>query len=228
MCAQARRRFTQAIHMVVHSNLFSCLVGRCWPRRRLVAVPVPRPDPGRRQADRQHLPGAPGKLAVRSSITTRGFALARVITAPRPPGFLAVRSGRADAAPATARHPVLRASAPRSCTSCCRAAAPTLTASGCGAPLRGSRPCSVVTQIIAAASGVPTLAKTFLPGRIRQGPSMYEIEGPCPASPRPGRQLAGSAGAARRPRCQVPVRGAGLPAPPTFPRLPPRGTRFPR
>ena len=42
-------------------------------------------------------------------------------------------------------------------------------------------------------------AKAFRPGRIRKGPSMYEMEGPCPASlPRAG-QLPGLAGAARRP-----------------------------
>ena len=33
-------------------------------------------------------------------------------------------------------------------------------------------------------------SKTFLPGRIRQGPSMYEMEGPCPASPRQVRPVA--------------------------------------
>ena len=42
-------------------------------------------------------------------------------------------------------------------------------------------------------------AKAFRPGRIRKGPSMYEMEGPFPASlPRAG-QLPGLAGAARRP-----------------------------
>jgi hypothetical protein len=52
----------------------------------------------------------------------------------------------------------------------------------------GTSPCSAGLQIIAA--GIPAVAggagpgKTFLPGRIRHGPSMYEMEGPCPASPR--------------------------------------------
>ena len=42
-------------------------------------------------------------------------------------------------------------------------------------------------------------AKAFRPGRIRKGPSIYEMEGPFPASlPRAG-QLPGLAGAARRP-----------------------------
>jgi len=59
--------------------------------------------------------------------------------------------------------------------------------------------------------------KTSCRGRIRQGPPMYEMEGPCPASPAPR--------AARR--CQVPVRRAGFPAPPTFPGWPPGRCPFP-
>ena len=63
----------------------------------------------------------------------------------------------------------------------------------------GPRPCCVLTPDHGGwhpgVAGVPTLAKTFLPGRIRQGPSMYETEGPCPASPH---RLV-FAGAARRP-----------------------------
>ena len=72
-----------------------------------------------------------------------------------------------------------------------------------GAAARGPRPCSVVTPDHRGRhSGGCRRAgpgKTFLPGRIRQGPSMYEMEGPCPASPRQAGQLAGLAGAARRP-----------------------------
>ena len=64
------------------------------------------------------------------------------------------------------------------------------------------------------------------PGRIRQGPSMYEMEGPCPASPH---RLA-SCPAVPTPRAarrgQVPARETGLPAPPTFPGSPPGGARF--
>jgi len=69
-------------------------------------------------------------------------------------------------------------------------------------------------------------AKPFLPGRIRQGPSMYEMEGSRPASPyRLASCLAVPAPRAAR-RGQVPERGAGLPAPPTFPGSPPGGARF--
>jgi hypothetical protein len=53
-------------------------------------------------------------------------------------------------------------------------------------PSRGTReprPCPAGSPIIAAripaVAGVPGLARRFLPGRIRQGPSMYEMEGPC-------------------------------------------------
>ncbi len=106
--------------------------------------------------------------------------------------------------PATARHPVLRASTPTVLHGpVAGAAARALTASGRGAAAREPRPCSAGPPIIApgipAPAGVPARAMTFLPGRIRQGPSMYEMEGPCPASPRPADQLAGFAGAARRP-----------------------------
>ncbi len=65
--------------------------------------------------------------------------------------------------------------------------------------------------------GLPTLVKTSPAGRIRQGPSMYEMEGPCPASPHQVGQLAGLPAPRAARRCQVPARGAGLPAPPTFP-----------
>ena len=82
------------------------------------------------------------------------------------------------------------------------AAAPALTASG-GAAAREARPCCVLTPDRRGwhpgMAGVSALATTFLPGRIRQGPSMYEMEGPCPASPHQAGQLAGLAGAARRP-----------------------------
>ena len=73
---------------------------------------------------------------------------------------------------------------------------------------------------------VPVLGIAFRPGRIRQGPSMYEMEGPCPASPH---RLA-SCPALPTPRAarrgQVPVRETSLPAPPTFPGSPPGGARF--
>ena len=77
-----------------------------------------------------------------------------------------------------------------------------------------------------ARRAVAVLAKPFRPGRIRQGPSMYEMEGPCPASPhRLASYLALLAQHATR-RGQAPVRGTGLPAPPTFPGSPPGDARF--
>jgi len=77
-----------------------------------------------------------------------------------------------------------------------------------------------------ARRAVAVLAKPFRPGRTRQGPSMYEMEGPCPASPhRLASYLALLAQRASR-RGQVPVRGTGLPAPPTFPGSPPGDARF--
>jgi len=74
------------------------------------------------------------------------------------------------------------------------------------------------------AAAVP--ARTLRPGRIRQGPRMYEMQGPCPASPH--RLASCPALLAQRAarRGQAPVRGTGLPAPPTFPESPPGGARF--
>ncbi len=126
---------------------------------------------------------------------------------------------------ATARHPVLRVSTPTVLHgSVADAAAPALTASGRGAAAREPRPSSVGPQIIAACppavAGVPSLVKTSPAGRIRQGPSMYEMEGPCPASPHQVGQLAGLPAPRAARRCQAPARGAGRPAPPTFPGRP--------
>jgi hypothetical protein len=62
--------------------------------------------------------------------------------------------------------------------------------------------------------------QTFLPDRIRQGPSMYEMEGPRPASPHPlASCLAWPTPRAAR-RGQVPARGTGLPVPPHVPGCP--------
>jgi hypothetical protein len=106
--------------------------------------------------------------------------------------------------------------------------------------LRRGRPgTSPVTWVIARdlghrgwhSGGLPACRswhKTFPPGRIRQGPPMYEMGGPCPASPRQAGQLPGLASAARRRRCRVPARGTGLQAPPTSPGSPPGGARFQR
>ena len=155
------------------------------------------------------------------------------ISGPSDPGSAAVRSvrsGRADAARAT-RHPALRASAPTVLHgSVAGAAAPALTAPGRGRPR--TRRCCVLTPDRrgwhSGVAGVPALAKTFLPGRIRQGPSMYEMEGPCPASPRLLASCLVFAAPRAARRGQVPAR-AGLPAPPTFPGSPRGGgARFQR
>ena len=147
------------------------------------ARPLPRAGAGGAGPHRR-----PGSAADHRPATADAGALA--------PGGVSAR--------ATARHPVLRARTPTVLHGpVAGAAAPALTASGRCAAAREPRPCSAGPQIIAAGipapAGVPALAMTFLPGRIRQGPSMYEMEGPCPASPRPADQLAGFAGAARRP-----------------------------
>jgi hypothetical protein len=63
---------------------------------------------------------------------------------------------------------------------------------------------------------------TFLPGRIRHGPSMYEMEGPCPASPR--RLASCLVFAARR----APPAGARYPREGPVSRLLPRSRRRPR
>ena len=81
---------------------------------------------------------------------------------------------------------------------------------------------------IPAAAGVPRRCSQERSGRpeSEQGPSMYEMEGPCPASPRwPASCPALPAPRAAR-RGQVPARRTGLPAPPTFPGSPPGGARF--
>ena len=149
---------------------------------------------GRRQAGRQHYPDAPRKLAARSPITTRSLACPRVITAPRPPRSPArpiqdLRPSDPAGQTLLARRgtqpcgPALRPS----CTGLLPARRlPSALPPGRGRPR--TRPCCVLTPDRrgwhSGVAGVPALAKTLLPGRIRQGPSMYEMEGPCPASPR--------------------------------------------
>ena len=104
---------------------------------------------------------------------------------------------------ATARHPVLRARTPAVLHGpAAGAAALALTASGPARrpgnlALLGRTPDHRGRHFRARRGAGP--GKTFLPGRIRHGPSMYEMEGPCPASPRQAGQLAGFADAARRP-----------------------------
>ena len=204
---------------------------RRWPRG-VSLLSRTLTNAGRRQAGQQHLPGrAPRQVAARSPVTTRSFACARVITAPSPPRSLAVRSGQADAARATTWHPVLRASAPAVLHgSAAGAAAPALTASG-PAAARGPRPCSVVTPgrrgwHSGVAAGRP-LAQTFRPGRIRQGPSMYEMEGLArPRRARPTSWLAWPTPRAAR-RGQVPARGDRSPGSSHVPGASPRWFPFP-
>jgi hypothetical protein len=78
-----------------------------------------------------------------------------------------------------------------------------------------------------ALRAVAVLAKPFRAGRIRQGPSMYEMEGPCPASPH---RLASCLGvptprAARR--GQVPVQGDRSPGSSHVPGVAPGWCPFP-
>ncbi len=218
MRAQARRRFAQVIHMVVHSkacNTFSCQAGR---RQR---VSVPALARGGRHARRR------SGLGLDDIVHDGGHRM----LAARPAGQAARAPGRLPAVTLTV---ILPGARPR------RSSCPGSVAAGAGPPgLRdhghepereapvpdddrvqqlitgrqrptpGRWPTGGVSArdgaapslagSIPAPAGVPALAKTFLPGRIRQGPSMYEMEGPCPASPRPAGQLAGFAGAARRP-----------------------------
>jgi hypothetical protein len=244
MCAQARHRFTQVIHMVMHSkacNTFSCQAGR-----QRVSVPGIAgggrhpgrgsglrlddiaPDGGHRilaahpagQAARRPQPPAcchphvipptappryaqaaraqsPPALALR--LRHHGHEPEREAPVPnRRPGSVADHRPATAAAGAlappeasllaTARHPVLRA---RTLAvlhgSVADAAALAITASGparwpgdarpARPDPRSSRPAFRSCRRCRTRQHVPA-------GRIRHGPSMYEMEGPSPASPR--------------------------------------------
>ena len=127
---------------------------------------------------------------------------------------------------ATARHPVLRARTPAVLHGpAAGAAALALTASGPARrpgnlALLGRTPDHRGRHFRARRGAGP--GKTFLPGRIRHGPSMYEMEGPCPASPRQAGQLAGFADA------RAPPAGARYPREWPVSRLLPRSRRRPR
>ena len=237
------RREARSPSMTGFSSRSPASNGRCraLARRRLAAFPYPdqrgpaasrsaAPNPGARPGGWPQDPRSPlVALPAPESLLHRAL---RDLW-PSDPGSPAVRSGRADAARATTRHPVLRASAPAVLHgSAAGAAAPALTASSRGAAARGPRPFSVVTPgrrgWHSGVAGGSALAQTFRPGRIRQGPSMYEMEGPYPASLRQADQLAGLADAARRP--PVPgTRGRGRsPGSSHVPGLAPGGARFQR
>ena len=126
---------------------------------------------------------------------------------------------------ATARHPALRARTLAVLHGSVAGAALAITASG---PAR--RPENLAPARPDPRPSRPTFpwlpgagpGKTVLPGRIRHGPSMYEMEGPCPASPR--RLASCLVFAARR----APPAGARYPREGPVSRLLPRSRRRPR
>ena len=192
-------------------------------RRRLAAFLVHWPA-GRQQASQQHLTRARAREAGAEILDHHSQpCLFQLLHRARPSG------PAGDAARATTRHPVLRASTPTVLhRSAAGAAAPALqprAARDLARALRDRRSSRLASRRLPA---VPAWQRRS--GlRIRQGPSMYEMEGPCPASPRQAGQLAGLA------RHRAPPAGAGypreetgLPAPPAFPGPAPGGARFQR
>jgi hypothetical protein len=146
------------------------------------------------------------------------------------------------------RRPVYPPGACRSCSSCV-AARPSIPAGHCPACVTRSRagtdtaaprtPGSAGPRLhpvmaadprrrIPAFAALPWRCQPGHSGRAQsgKGPSMYEMEGPLPGLAAPAGQLPGLAARRAARRGQVPVRGTGLPAPPTFPGLPPGGARF--
>jgi hypothetical protein len=269
MCAQARRRFTQVIHMVMHSK--ACTTFSCRAGRQRVSVPVlargGRPAgrrsglghrPRRRAPDARRIPcraGGPRPQAPAcchahrdlaggaSSIRARGPGSAAAGAGPRPvparpragagsagphrrPGSAADHrpgNGRCRGAGpreasllATARHPVMRARTP---------AGPARAWCRPGADRSGTSPRARLdprsSRHFCGRRGAGP-GKTFRPGRIRHGPSMYEMEGPCPASPP---RLASCLVFAER---RAPPAGARYPREGPVSRLLPRSRRRPR
>ena len=288
MCAQARRRFTQVIHMVVHSkagNTFSCRAGR----QQRVSVPVLAR--GGRHAGRGsglglddiapdggHLMLAAHPAGQAARVPRRLPAVTLIVIPPaaRPRHAQAARAqsppalapglrqhghepGREEPVPIDdqvqqlitgrqrpmpgrwpRRRPCSRRRGTQSCglalrRSCTgllparqlpRSPPPARRGRPGTSPVPGRTPDHRGRHFRGCRGAGP--GKTFLPGRIRHGPSMYEMEGPCPASPRRlASCLALPAPRAAR-RGQVPARGTGLPAPPAFPGSPPGGARFQR
>ena len=186
-----------------------------WPRRRLAAFPYF----GQRGSTASRLAAPPGRAQeagrkIPDHHTQPGLAPSHYRTAPSeisgrpiqdlwpsdPAGLLARRRGTRPCGPA------LRPS----CTGLLPARRlPRSLPPGRGRPR--TRPCCVLTPDRrgwhSGVAGVPALAKTFLPGRIRQGPSMYEMEGPCPASPRLLASCLVFAAPRAARRGQVPARG---------------------
>ena len=188
-----------------------------WPRRRLAAFPYL----GQRGSTASRSAALPGRAQeagrkIPDHHTQPGLAPSHYRTAPSEisgpsdPGSAAVRSGRADAARATRGTQPCGPALRPSCTGLLPARPlPRSRPPGRGRPR--TRPCCVLTPDRrgwhSGVAGVPALAKTFLPGRIRQGPSMYEMEGPCPASPRLLASCLVFAAPRAARRGQVPARG---------------------
>ena len=212
--------------MVVHSkacNTFSCRAGRQRVSVPVLASPIRSSCPGSVAASRPrlrhhgHEPEREAPVPVDDQVQQLITGRQRPMPGRWPPEASLL---------ATARHPVLRARTPAVLHgSVAGAAALALTASGPARPPgnlararpdpRSSRP--AFPRLPGAGPG-----KTFLPGRIRHGPSMYEMEGPCPASPR------------RLASCLVFAARRALPAGARYPRegpvsrLLPRSRRRPR
>ena len=97
--------------------------------------------------------------------------------------------------PGTGCAPPMRSNAPAGhCPACITATAswnvtrrpPSTTGFGshpAASPVLGRSPGSSPLAFRRLRRAVPVPARAFRPGGIRQGPSMYEMEGPCPASP---------------------------------------------
>jgi hypothetical protein len=217
--AQAWWRFAQVIHMLMHTagQQSCCRAGS--PQQ--ISVPGLRDMPA--------MPGAR---------TRRGWDRARRHRCSPPP----YRTGGPCIhwLPAGHAHPASRsAQAPRPVTVGLRYPSHELerdaaTPSNARFRSRSRTPpvpghdCGPSRWRISGGCGVPWRCQPGHSGRAesRQGPSMYEMEGPCPASPhRLASCLALLAQRAAR-RGRVPVRGTDLPAPPTFPGSPPGGARF--
>jgi hypothetical protein len=184
--------------------------------RRLAAFPYPG-QRGRREAGRQHLPGRAREAGrkIPDHHTQPGLApshyrtrplrspavRSRICGHPIRPGRRCSRDGAAPSPAGQGSDGLARVCCRRggSRAHCPRPRPPEDSPVLCPDP-RSSR-------LASRRCRVPALAKTFLPGRIRQGPSMYEMEGPCPASPRPlASCLAWPAPRAAR-RGQIPARG---------------------
>ena len=268
MCAQARRRFTQVIHMVMHSkadNTFSCRAGR-----QRVSVPVLARGgraAGRRSGlghrPRRRAPDArriPCRQAARVPRRLPAVTLTVILPAARPRYAHAARAQPPPALPpGLCQHdhvPEREAPVPTGDRAQQLITAPATADAGAlargGVPARdGAASSHAGSNSGGSRTGLPPArrgpfgnlararldprssrhfcgrrgagpGKTFRPGRIRHGPSMYEMEGPCPASPP---RLASCLVFAER---RAPPAGARYPRQGPVSRLLPRSRRRPR